>query len=459
MEKRKSSIFVVAAWLTLLIAWQILSLYIGNFFIFPTVPRLFTAVFDLFSEKSFIDAILSTLLRGMAGMFLALLLAVALAWAASRSGGFRIYLHPFLTLFRSVPIISFLFLFLVWFSPEYIPLVMALITMTPILTENLIEGFMRIDISLLEMSQVYLLSSRQKIKHIVYPAVSPFLFSGLISATGLGWKAIVMGEALAQPDAGIGVMIRESHGFIEISRLLAWTIVAVIISYCIEIFLRKVETYRFPVSFALKDRQEKRLKTFPEVLPIEKIGKRFGDKMMLSGLQITVSRGEITCLMAPSGYGKTTLLRLLSGLEHSDFGDMPLKMKCDIAFLFQEYRLLPHLTVWENITLSRSSYMSRDTARMRAFEILKQLNMENCMDRYPDTLSGGESQRVALARMMFFPASLYLLDEPFKGLDFELKQRIMNIFREWQRRSRKTILYVTHQDDETWIADKIVKVE
>lgn len=62
MEKRKSSIFVVAAWLTLLIAWQILSLYIGNFFIFPTVPRLFTAVFDLFSEKSFIDAILSTLL-------------------------------------------------------------------------------------------------------------------------------------------------------------------------------------------------------------------------------------------------------------------------------------------------------------------------------------------------------------------------------------------------------------
>lgn len=156
--------------------------------------------------------------------------------AASRSGGFRIYLHPFLTLFRSVPIISFLFLFLVWFSPEYIPLVMALITMTPILTENLIEGFMRIDISLLEMSQVYLLSSRQKIKHIVYPAVSPFLFSGLISATGLGWKAIVMGEALAQPDAGIGVMIRESHGFIEISRLLAWTIVAVILSYCIEIF-------------------------------------------------------------------------------------------------------------------------------------------------------------------------------------------------------------------------------
>lgn len=459
MERRRSYIFVVAAWLTLLVAWQILSLCIGNIYIFPTVPQLFSAILGLFSEVSFINAVLSTLIRGIAGMILALCFALMLAWPASRSEGFRIYLHPFLTLFRSVPVISFLFLFLIWFSPGHIPLVMALITMTPVLTENLIEGFMRVDTSLLEMSHMYSFSLGQKIKHVIYPAVSPFLFSGLISATGLGWKAIVMGEALAQPDTGIGVMIRESHGFVEIPRLLAWTLVAVFISYCFEIFLRKAGTYRFPVSFAMKDRQKKELKPFPEIIPIEGMTKRFGEKVVLSGLQMTVPGEKITCLMAPSGYGKTTLLRLLSGLEHTESGDKSLKKKYDMAFLFQEYRLLPHLTVWENITLPQSSYVSRNTARRQAFEILEQMSMENCMDCCLETLSGGECQRVALARMMLFPASLYLLDEPFKGLDFELKQKVMEIFREWQRRFRKTVLYVTHQDDETRIADKIVKIE
>lgn len=459
MEKRKSYIFVVASWLTLLVVWQILSLYIGNYNLFPSVLQLFTAVFNLFSEASFINAVLSTLVRGIAGMFLALCLALILAWPASRSEGFRIYLHPFLTLFRSVPVISFLFLFLIWFSPERIPLVMALTTMTPVLTENLIAGFTRVDLSLLEMSQVYSFSLRQKIKHIIYPAVSPFLFSGLISATGLGWKAIVMGEALAQPGTGIGVMIRESHGFIEIPRLLAWTLVAMFISYGFEIFLRKIETVRFPVSFAVKDHPGRKLRTFPEILQIDRIRKQFGNKVVLSGLQMNVPGGEITCLMAPSGYGKTTLLRLLSGLERTDSGYMSLKKEYDMAFLFQEYRLLPHLTVWENITLSQSAYISRNMARKQAFEILEQLNMENCMDRFPETLSGGECQRVVLARMMFFPASLYLLDEPFKGLDFELKQKIMDILREWQRQYKKTVLYVTHQDDETRIADKVVKIE
>ena len=85
--------------------------------------------------------------------------------------------------------------------------------------------------------------------------------------------------------------------------------------------------------------------------------------------------------------------------------------------------------------------------------------MRNCIDRFPETLSGGECQRVVLARMMFFPASLYLLDEPFKGLDFNLKQRVMDYLRKWQVRYGKTILYVTHQDDETRIADKIVRIQ
>lgn len=460
MRKRKKYILIAASWFTVLLCWQFFSLYIiGNKDIFPSAFQLIAAVFYLFSEASFSSAILSTLLRGICGMLLSLCLAAILAWRASRSDAFRTYIHPFLTLFRSVPIISFLFLFLIWFSPEYIPLIMALITIVPVLTENLIAGFRNIDHSLLEMSYMYAFSIRQKVKHIIYPAVSPYLFSGLISTTGLGWKAIIMGEALAQPVTGIGVMIREAHGFIEVPRLLAWTLVAVVISYGFESLLKRIEKYSFPVSFASKDHAEKIMENFPDILNIEGIRKRYGHKILLSELQLSVSRGKITCLMASSGYGKTTLLRLLSGLDHAEAGDVSLKKNYRVAFLFQEYRLLPHLTVYENIALSRSSCMREETARKEITEILEQLDMRNCIDRFPETLSGGECQRVVLARTMFFPASLYLLDEPFKGLDFDLKQRVMDYLRKWQVRYGKTILYVTHQDDETRIADKIVRIQ
>lgn len=459
MKKRKKYILIAASWFTVLLCWQFFSLYIGNKDIFPSAFQLITAVFYLFSEASFLSAVSSTLLRGICGMLLSLCLAAILAWRASRSDAFRTYIHPFLTLLRSVPIISFLFLFLIWFSPEYIPLVMALITIVPVLTENLIAGFRNIDHSLLEMSYMYTFSVKQKIKHIIYPAVSPYLFSGLISTAGLGWKAIIMGEALAQPVTGIGVMIREAHGFIEVPRLLAWTLIAVVISYGFELLLKRAEKYNFPVSFASKDYAEKIMENFPDILNIEGIRKRYGHKILLSELRLSVSRGKITCLMASSGYGKTTLLRLLSGLDHAEAGDVPLKKDCKVAFLFQEYRLLPHLTVCENIALSRASCMRKETARKEIIEILEQLDMRNCIDRFPGTLSGGECQRVVLARMMFFPASLYLLDEPFKGLDFDLKQKVMDYLRKWQVRYGKTILYVTHQDDETGIADKIVRIQ
>lgn len=140
---------------------------------------------------------------------------------------------------------------------------------------------------------MYAFSVKQKIKHIIYPAVSPYLFSGLISTAGLGWKAIIMGEALAQPVTGIGVMIREAHGFIEVPRLLAWTLVAVVISYGFELLLKRAEKYSFPVSFASKDYAEKIMENFPDILNIEGIRKRYGHKILLSELRLSVREGKL----------------------------------------------------------------------------------------------------------------------------------------------------------------------
>ena len=143
MKKRKKYILIAASWFTVLLCWQFFSLYIGNKDIFPSAFQLITAVFYLFSEASFLSAVSSTLLRGICGMLLSLCLAAILAWRASRSDAFHTYIHPFLTLLRSVPIISFLFLFLIWFSPEYIPLVMALITIVPEKTKSKIKTKMK----------------------------------------------------------------------------------------------------------------------------------------------------------------------------------------------------------------------------------------------------------------------------------------------------------------------------
>lgn len=174
-------------------------------------------------------------------------------------------------------------------------------------------------------------------------------------------------------------------------------------------------------------------------LSINDISKSFGSKEVLRDFSVELADGERLCLLGPSGSGKTTLLNIIAGLIKPDSGEVICSYD-RIAYVFQEVRLLPWLTAQENLTAAAGC--SAETAR----ELLAAMELGEECGSYPDALSGGMQQRVNIARALASDSGLILLDEPFKGLDAELKERMIQEVR--QRCCQRTMILVTHDRTE-----------
>ena len=158
------------------------------------------------------------------------------------------------------------------------------------------------------------------------------------------------------------------------------------------------------------------------MLKLLKIEKTFGDKKVLSSASLTVKKGECAMLFGASGCGKTTLLRIAAGLEKQDAGTVERNGR--VAVVFAEPRLFPTVTVLENITAVMPRGDKRE-AKKRAKAILDAFGLEGAEALYPDELSTGMSARVSLARAVAYDADIYLMDEPFKSLDPEIKRSVV----------------------------------
>ena len=171
------------------------------------------------------------------------------------------------------------------------------------------------------------------------------------------------------------------------------------------------------------------------------ISKTFGEKKVFENLEIEINEGEVTCILGASGVGKTTLLRILAGLEPFEGNIETPPKKC--AFVFQEARLLPYLTVEENLL-----YVGCDKERID--ETLEKAEILALKTQKAGTLSGGEKQRTAFARAFAVEADTLLLDEPFSSLDTALKIRLWNTFARLWEEKKQTAVIVTHDLEEAW---------
>lgn len=206
------------------------------------------------------------------------------------------------------------------------------------------------------------------------------------------------------------------------------------------------------------------------MLELKNISKQFGQKTIFDGFNLTVQDGEVLSLVGPSGGGKTTLLRMLAGLESIDSGQVfyngedvgidHLENRNLLGFVFQDFQLFPHLTVLDNLTLSPTITMGKQNvdAKEKALDLLTRLGLKGHAQVYPYSLSGGQKQRVALARAMMIDPQIIGYDEPTSALDPELRQTVEALIVQ-NREMGITQIVVTH--DLVFaeaISDRIIRV-
>jgi sulfate transport system ATP-binding protein len=202
-------------------------------------------------------------------------------------------------------------------------------------------------------------------------------------------------------------------------------------------------------------------------IEVRDVGKHFGDFVALEDVSITVEDGALTALLGPSGSGKSTLLRIIAGLEAPDSGevliggqdvtDSPARTR-GVGFVFQHYAPFKHMTVHDNVAFGLSvRKRPKGEIGARVGELLSLVRLEGLAERYPSQLSGGQLQRMALARALAVQPRVLLLDEPFGALDAQVRGEL----REWLRRLHDeihvTTIFVTHDQEEAMeVAKQIV---
>ncbi|HWL44377.1 MAG TPA: sulfate ABC transporter ATP-binding protein [Ilumatobacter sp.] len=199
------------------------------------------------------------------------------------------------------------------------------------------------------------------------------------------------------------------------------------------------------------------------------VGKQFGTFVALDDVSVSIPTGELLALLGPSGGGKSTLLRIIAGLERADSGTIHIEgvdathlspQRRDVGFVFQHYAAFKHLSVRRNIAFGLEiRKVPKPEIRRRVDELLDLVHLRQFADRLPSQLSGGQRQRMALARALAVEPKVLLLDEPFGALDAKVRKEL----RDWLRRLHDdvhvTTVFVTHDQEEALeVADTIVVI-
>ena len=395
-----------------LVVWQLAALAVGQSFILPGPAAVLGTLIQLAGVPSFWQTALLSLVRVLAGLLAGTLLGALTAALTCASRWADVLLSPAVRVIRAVPVVSFILFVLLWTRRGLVPVVVSALMVLPVVWGNVSRGIRETDPKLLEQAGALRFSRLKTVRLVYLPSVRPYFLSAVVTSLGLAWKSGVAAEVLCRPAWAVGTQIVQARDYLETPSLFAWTLVVLLLSLEVTV--------------------------------------TFGEKRVLDRFSLTLPETGITALSGPSGCGKTTLLRVLAGLEHPISGRITGLSLRSAALLFQEDRLFPWRTVEQHLTdvLPRPRWV--EVPRW-----LRLAELEGEERTYPAHLSGGMGRRLALVRTLALGGSLYLLDEPFAGVDPQRADRILSALGELAA----PVILVSHEPAVLDRADRVIRLD
>ena len=457
----RNKIITCLFWLAV---WQAAAQLVSSKLLLPGPADVLLALGGLAQTGKFYMDIGWTAARCIMAMALSFAAGIPAAVISYRSRTARSLLSLPVGFFKAVPVMAIIIYVILLAQSEWVAVIVCFFMCFPIVYTNILEGLDAMPSEYREVGNIYGLSSAEIVRYIYVPGLLPQIKAAISLTAGLSWKAVVASEVLSIPKYSLGYEMINAKYYLETADLFAYIFVIVVLSMAFEklinMGLRRIEWKGYEGSRL--HMHESRFSDCPAAAPqIEVCGltKTFEDKHVLDNVNMVLEAGKVTALMGPSGQGKTTLARIIAGLETADSGNVIIGGREALngsyagrtAFLFQEDRLLPWLNIYDNIALGRRA---ADPEKIR--NLARQLEIEKELWKLPDELSGGQRHRAALARTFAADTSLMILDEPFRGLDGALKDRIID--RLWTAETAgRTVLLITHSEgDADRLADKIL---
>lgn len=453
-----SRIVSILFWLAL---WHGASLIIGNSIILASPLETGKALFSQLFSAGFWRIFFSSCLRISLGFLGAFILAAVFGAAAYFFRPVRELLAPAVLLMKSVPVVSFVILALIWAGSERLSIFISFVVVFPMVYESAFSGLSGADPELLEMAQVFRIPFVKKLYAVYLPALLPFLAANCRSAIGMGIKSGIAAEVIGIPEHSIGEQLYTAKIYLETDQLFAWTAVILFMSWILEhsfLYLLRLADKRLHHPAAEMESTGRKPSLSPSVSSdwlssltgslhpqtvwARHLSRSYGERSVFSDLSITVHPGERCALMAPSGAGKTTLFRLLLGLESPEQGEIHIP---SAGAVFQENRLIETLSPVENLRLVLPPF-PKSEIRKELHSTLSSLLPEESLTRPVSTLSGGMKRRCALARALLSSSEVLILDEPFTGLDEATKKQAILFIETWQK--GRPLLFSTHDPED-----------
>lgn len=233
-RKMRKAVLICLSIILFFSLWHIIAVKISAPLVLPEPLQVFLRLAELITEEEFQKIVASTLIRAFKAFAISVCISAVFGVIIGISEDFAAFFQFPLSVIKATPVVSFILVALFWFKSSSVPVFVSILMTLPVLTENVATGIKSTDKKLLDMSEVYCFSSRQKLFFVYAPSVAPYFFSGMLSALGLTWKVVVAGEILSLPKNSVGTVLYTAKVHLETVDVFAWTFAVVSLSYICE---------------------------------------------------------------------------------------------------------------------------------------------------------------------------------------------------------------------------------